>query len=336
MNIYRTWGVLLIGVAGYGLVGFSGPSAAEPEAAKGPLIVINSGGKEQKLKTWKFVAGTRRLSWLAPAKDEKKDEDKKDAAPKKGKAPALKAAVGPEALVLREENSTDFLEGIETLILLDTIRAINFDNEQKTVTVRVATGEKDDATVELTGTTKYVGSNKISLEAEADLGDLGVAEVKFQGGVARGGIRGLVFPAPKPAAAPTGRPAAITANEKAKEKTVHKGADVQALYRLADGSRKLSPTLFFKKTLKIDIAKLQKVMLLNDKDPSEIEWQVTLKDGQEVTLTILANVMLDGEKAVLEGLVARVPAGYKFFYPHTIGEIQFDEVKDEPKPEAKE
>src|SRR5712692_1347230 len=73
-------------------------AADAPKPAEGgTLVVIDSAGKEQKLKTWKFVHGTQRLAWLAPAKA--KDKDAKD--PDKSKP-----AAGPEALLVREENST--------------------------------------------------------------------------------------------------------------------------------------------------------------------------------------------------------------------------------------
>jgi hypothetical protein len=38
-------------------------------------------------------------------------------------------------------------------------------------------------------------------------------------------------------------------------------------------------------------------------------------------------VTIDGRDAVLEGLMGRVPAGYKLFPMHTIGEVQFEESK---------
>src|SRR4051794_18351019 len=69
-------------------------------AAQAELIVVDANGKEHKLKTWKFPAGTRRLSWLAPApaEDNDKDKDKKPEKGKKTKTAQKAPAVGPEAI----------------------------------------------------------------------------------------------------------------------------------------------------------------------------------------------------------------------------------------------
>jgi hypothetical protein len=294
------------------------------------LVIIDSAGKEQKLKKWSFALGTRRLGWLAPAAPAKEKEKDKGKDAKEDDKP--KAADGPEALVFREDNSTNFIDGILTFVPLDRIRAIDFDSDKDSATVRVVMGEKADEDEVLTGTTKFEDSNKVTIEAEVDLGDLGLAEKKFLGGVPKG-IHGIRFPAPKPApAAGAGRPAQITATDK--EKTVHKAADLQPLYKVAGGGERLLPTLMFKKTLKLDIGKVQKLEFLKS-TRTDVECQVTLKDGAEHTLTLLRGIPFEGQTATLEGLVGRVPAGYKLFPIHTIAEIQFDEVKAEPKDKPK-
>src|SRR5262245_51141094 len=71
----------------------------EPAPAQ-PITIIDTAGKEQKLKSWKYTSGTRRLTWLA---------DKKE----KGKN------AGPEALEFREDDSTTYAEGVLTLVPLD-------------------------------------------------------------------------------------------------------------------------------------------------------------------------------------------------------------------------
>ena len=45
---------------------------ATPANRERNWVVVDANGKEHKLKTWKFTAGTRHLSWLAPAKLAKK------------------------------------------------------------------------------------------------------------------------------------------------------------------------------------------------------------------------------------------------------------------------
>ncbi|MFN4258101.1 MAG: hypothetical protein ACK4RK_02310 [Gemmataceae bacterium] len=297
-------------------------AAGEPPAPEArQLIIIDAQGKEQKVKSWQFTQGTRRLAWLAPAVAPVKPDDPK-AAPK--------TVAGPEALVFREENSTTFVEGIETLIPLDRLRSITFDNDKQSVTVQVSTGAAAKEVVEVQGTTKYRGINKLTIEAEVDLGELGIAEAKFQGGAPQGGIRGLTFPIIQAVAADPMRPLAkITATDKG----THEAAGLQPLYRLADGRERLIPLLMFKKTVKIDLAKLRNLRHVESTDPDGgSSWIVTLHDGAEHTLTLLPIISLeDGQEAKLIGLVGTVPAGYKLFPLHTIAEVQF-----ESKPEVKE
>jgi hypothetical protein len=310
---------LLWGFAGQRLL-----SAADaPEAAKsGPLVIIDGAGKEQKIKAWKFSQGTRHLTWLAPAAKAEPEPKAKD---KNGKAAPIKPrpAIGPEALEFRDEHSTNFVDGIVTLVPLDRIRSLDYDADKQAVTLKVLASGGTEET--LTGTTKFRGINKLTIEAEVDKGDMGVAEIKFLGGVPKG-IRSLTFPTPKAAPADkAGRTATITIADK--QKIVQKAQELLPLYRLPDGSERLLPTIMFKKTLKIDIAKVTKLHLVEGSKGEEVEWVVTSKDGEEQTLTLLKTITLDDKQAVLEGFLGRVPAGYKLFPPHTISEIQFEEAK---------
>jgi hypothetical protein len=301
-----------------------------PPAPEGTLIIIDAAGREQKLKTWEFVAGTRPLSWLVPAAPPKVDGDKpkEPDKPREGdKAPAPPA--GPEALAFRDENSTTFVDGVLTLVPLDRIRSIDY--EEDAVWVHVATGDRLDDQLLLKGETKFKGINKLTIEAEVDKGDLGVAEVKFLGGVPKG-IRGVRFPTARAgAASPKGRPATVTVADGDK-RTTQEVSDLQPLYHLADGGERLLSTLLFKKTLKVDVGKIQKLRAAEGKEAEGTEWGVTLKDAEEETYTLLHKPVLDGKPATLEGFVARVSAGYKLFPPHTVAEIQFDAVAGEPKP----
>src|SRR5437016_5214702 len=115
------------------------PDDKKPEA--GTIVIIDAKGKENKLKAWEIVAGTRKLGWLAPPEkepEEKKPDDKEDPASAPKRAPLKPVARGPEALSFRDENSTNFVNGVLTLIPLDTIRQIDYDNEEQKVTVKVA------------------------------------------------------------------------------------------------------------------------------------------------------------------------------------------------------
>ncbi len=326
MRMRKKW-TLLLGVAFAGLTALWAAAADEPakKADGDSLVVTDNGGKVHKLKTWKFTAGTRRLAWLAPAEKEPEPKDKpeaKETAQPKG-PPKAKPAAGPEALEFREENSTDFKNGILTLVPLDRLRSLEYDNTKETVTLTAATGPKADDTATLTGITKFQGINKLAIEAEVDKGELGIAEVKFLGGVTKG-VNGLKFPATaKVEALPEGRPAFVTTKADSKGKSTHEVRDLQPLYRVASGET-LSPLLFFKKTVKIDVAKIGKISVTESGNDSV--WGLTMKaGGDDASLTLLTNPMLDGKAAVLEGFVGRVPAGYKLYPIHLIEEVQFDE-----------
>ena len=294
------------------------PDDKKPEAEAGVLIVIDSKGKENRIKSWQIVTGTRRLGWLAPLEKEpeEKPNDKDKPAPPK----AAPVARGPEALSFRDENSTGFVNGVLTLIPLENLRSITYDNEAQTVSVKVA-GAKTEEDFSLTGTTKFAGTNKLTIEAEVDKGELGIAAVKYLGGT-KTGIQGIRFPSPKPAATPMGKAATVTIND-GKDKKTEKVFDVQALYLTGSGE-KTSPILLFKKTIKLDLSKVKKLAVADEKAG---DWTVSLKDGNEETLTLLEQGELDGKAARFMGLVAKVPAGWKLFPLHLVGELSFEEAK---------
>ncbi len=58
-----------------------------PKAEPASLIVIDGAGKEQKLKSYKFIQGTRRLAWLAPPGEEPESKPKEPA--KEGARPKV-------------------------------------------------------------------------------------------------------------------------------------------------------------------------------------------------------------------------------------------------------
>jgi hypothetical protein len=330
----RTLGAALLACGLAWMVGGPGdPPAAragdkkQKKAEGKALVVVDGAGKEIRLSTWKFLRGTRRLSWLAPAAKPKGKPEKDD------KEPGDEAPAGPEVLELREENSTTFQKGILTLVPLTSLEKIEYDPENQTVKVSyLRAGEKGPETAVLTGSTKFQGINKLTLEGEVDLGELGKAAQKFQGGTAKG-IRSLRFPSPQPVPAPAGRPAFVTAKDK--QKTQHPVADLQALYGLGRDRARLIPKLMFKTTVKIDLAKLERLRVPeDDKDSGDgYEFEVTLKGGKQLTLTLLTETNPeDGKRALLEGLVGRVAAGYQLFPLHTLLDVQFDKA---PPPKKK-
>lgn len=296
--------------------------AADPPPATPSLVIVDANGKEQKLKSWKFVAGIKHLAWLAPAAPPKEKDDKP--------AKPQPADAGPEAIEFRDDNSTNLVEGVMTFILPEHIKSIDFDDEKHTATIKIAQGEKtDDLTI--SGSTEYEGSNRITIEAEIDKGDAGIAEVKYQGGIAKGGLKSIRFPAPKAAAESKGRPAFVNIEFKT-TKSSEQLSDLQPLYRLADGSQRLLPTLMFKKTLKLNIGKITHLRA-EGRDTDGTECRVTTKDGEEQTYTMLPTATIDGKAAALEGFVGKIRGGYKFYPAKTLHsmhfEVQFDEKKEE-------
>jgi hypothetical protein len=309
-----------------GVFGLSAPRAGDDKkaAGAGPLVVVDHAGKEHRLKTWQFVGGTRRLTWLAPPAAAPEQPAKKG---KKGGA--ARALTGPEALVFTEGKSAPLVNAVRTLVLLEHIRAIEFDAKKGLVTVRVVTGDKAEDDLVLTGVTGYVGVNVLAIEAEADLGELGTATAQFQGGVANG-VRSVRFPAPKPAPAAPVRPDRVTTRDKGK--TVHHVLELRPLYRLADGTSRTAPTLLFRKTLKLDVTKIDQMTQVGGEGKAGgLNFEVTLKGGKQAPLVLLssmADFQVEGQRATLEGLVGREPAGFKLFPPAVIAAVQFGgEVK---------
>ena len=294
------------------------PSKGNPE----PLVVVDNGGKEHTLKNWKFTLGTRRLGWLA-VKEGAKEPVLEPREVKGGIKTALKNPKdGPEALEFREEKSTKWVPGVLTLVPVSRIRSLEIDNDKKVATLKVAAGAKAEDVV-LTGVTKFTDSNKFNVSGDEDKGDMGVAAAKFFGGV-KGGFKAVRPPAPKAEdAVPPGRPAVVTLDD---QKTSFPVDDLLPLYRCADGTERAIPVLMFKKSLKVDVRKVRKISV-EGKDT----WQVTFKDGEEQTLTLLRTVTLDGKEAELQGLVGRVPAGYKLFPPNTLGQVEFDAAEKKPE-----
>jgi hypothetical protein len=315
---------LLAGLLLGGLALGQGAGEVEKPAEPGTLVVIDAAGKEHTIKSWKFALGTRRLGWLAPPAD--KGEPDKDARPKKDKAPA-----GPEALVIRDEAKFAFATGVLALVPLDRIRSVAFDADKSTMTVRVATSAKPEEDAKLVGSTAYKGINKVTLEAEVDKGAAGVAELTFQGGVPRG-IKGIRFPAPQVEADKPGRPAVVVAADK-DVKRAYKVTDLMPVYRTG-GGEKVLPTLMFKKTLKVDVTKVQKIVAGTD-DADDTVWQVVQKDGDDSTLTLLQTMPVDGQPALLLGLLGKVPEGYRLFPVRRIVAVHFD-TTEEPKEKEKD
>jgi hypothetical protein len=267
-------------------------AADEPKPAGG-AVLVDGAGKEIKLEKWKFAAGTRKLAW---------------------------AEGEPEVLEFREINSTGFRDGVLTLVPVSRVKSLAYDSEKKTVTLEVAGREEP-----LKGFGQFAGINQIAVDAEVDRGDMGVAELRYKSGAGKGALRELRLGG-KPAedAKPAGEVARIRLSEAKKDDeplTVH---NLRALYRADKMTEKLLPVLYFKKTLKIDLAKVDRLQFPTEGTAKDIEVDVTLKDGTEQTLTLLTAVAGDdGKPLTLVGLVGDVPGvGWKLFPVVTLGEVR--------------
>lgn len=265
-------------------------SSSGGEKAAKQLVVIDSAGKEIPLASYTFLTGVRPLPW----------------------------SKGEQCLEFREEKSTQFRDGILTLIPLSSLRKLEFDLDKKTVTALVVAATGD---VALTGSTKFVGINKIAIQAEANLGGLGAATIKFRGGDATG-IRGLRFPDPRPLPPATGVAARVIAADK--EKTAHEVTELSALYQSKDGKSLLTPTLQFQKTVKIDLSRVRSLRHIPAENPKMIsnDFEVILDDAQKHVLTLLTDTNpQDGKPAQFVGFVGRAATGCKLIPPHTVSEL---------------
>src|SRR5438128_1962228 len=261
------------------------------------LIVTDANGKEHKLKTWKFTAGTRHLPWLAA---DGKDKN-----------------AGPEMLEFSEGKGAPLKKRVLTYVPVSSIRSLEYDAKKNAVTLRVARNAKADDDEELHGITGYVSVNQLTIEATADLGELGTAAVKFQGGIERG-IKSLRFTAPTPMEKPpAGRVATI--KQPSKTQPAFTVVDLQVLYLAGKGQFQTSQTLYFKETVKIDLAKIDK---LAQNGAGGLDFDVTLGSGQQHTLELIERPKGSDGKSVmqLEGLVGRFAGGYRVFPMNTIGE----------------
>jgi hypothetical protein len=304
--------------------------ADEPSPMPGPpLVVIDAAGKEVKLKSYSFTAGIVRLSWLAEDGEAPPPEKDKKGKPKKGAGKLLKE--GPEALVLRDADKINFLDGVTTFIPISQLKAVDFDNAAKTMTVTAATG-KDD--VKLVGTTAYKGINKVALEAEIDKGEAGVASVVYQGGVIKGNLKGLRLPGAKGEAV-AGRPATVESSDKGVPRS-DKVFALTPVYEMPSGRLQMDPVLMFKKTLRIDIGKVRKIRAAKD-ESEDVIWNVSLKgEDEESGYTLLTAGKVGGQDAKLHGLLARVPEGWRLFPIRRIVSVTFDGADLKEPKEAKD
>jgi hypothetical protein len=165
--------------------------------------------------------------------------------------------------------------------------------------------------------------NSLIVEAVTDLGELGKGTIQFAPGKGRG-LKSVRFPSPKhlEAAPAAGRQAAI--HQTAKNQPAYTTVDLQALYTTSGGLLRTSHLLCFKDTIKLDLAKVQK---LTSAGTGGLDFDVTLKSGQQSPLVLLERFKSEDDKTdmQIEGLVGRFAGGYRFFPMATVGELVFED-----------
>jgi hypothetical protein len=327
-------GLLILTFVGLGalLAGQADLPASPPKQPTG-VTIIDGSGKELKLTSWRFTAGTKHMSWLAAAgeveaKTVVKEQDKGKGG-KKGTAPKTSApAVGPEALEFTEGNDlkvAPLKKAVLSYIPVASIRSIDFQSKKDFVTVRVVKSDKEIDDEILYGLTGYAGTNIIAIEATTDLGELGKSTVEFKRGGKGRGLQAIRFASPKPIdPLPASRVA--TVKQAAKGQPAFAVVDLQGLYSTAGGLLRQSPTLFFKDTIKLDMPKIQ---TLSTAGTSGVDFNVTLMGKQDVLpLELIDRPKMDGKTDMqLVGLIGRFGGGYRVFPMNSIGEIMFTEKK---------
>jgi hypothetical protein len=270
------------------------------------LTVIDSSGKEHKLKNWKFVTGTRKLSWLAPA----------DKEPPKGKKAAL---AGPEVFII-SEGEYFYVKRVLTFVPVESVRSFEFEPTEKKLTIRVVVNAKEEDDVKLEVLTGYTNTNIFAVEAQTNLGDLGQATVRFQS-TGNKAVKSFRFSNPKPVEPlPQGRTGKIKQQDT--KLPTFRFADLQPLYVTGGGQEKTLPYLHFKETVKVELAKIEKM------SGEKLDFVLTLTGGKEQPPLVLLEQAKDADgkgTLHLEGLVGRGMVGWRLFPMITVGELIFDD-----------
>jgi hypothetical protein len=180
--MYRFLTLSFLVTAGWLLAAAGAPGAGDKGGGQGVLVIVDSKGKEWKVKDWKFTEGTRRLSWVMPE--------------------------GLEALEFYEGKIRPLKSSVLAYVPLSSIRSIEFDPEKgKEMTVRVARSDKPADDEVLVGPTGWSGFNFVTLTGTAE-DDKGKQAMDFEGG-SKSGVRSIRFPAPKPLGPPPPGRAAV-------------------------------------------------------------------------------------------------------------------------------
>ncbi|HYH63608.1 MAG TPA: hypothetical protein VD866_02815 [Urbifossiella sp.] len=262
-------------------------AAGQPAKDAGPAATLtDAAGKDVSLTGVRFTSGVRRLGWLGGPKD------------------------APQALELREPDSTTFQKGVSTLIPLTAVEAVRYDYPKQTLTVTVK-----GLPAPLTGSLQFKGINTCALEGSA-----GGVTGKFAGG-AKDGFRAVVFPGAVPLPPrPAGAAWAVTVEQPKAMNPTLTVRNLKALYA-AGAVEWLADDLPLRKgsALKLDAAAVKRLELVAvDANTQTAAAELTPSDGPARLIAFPLTRERDGKTGVLVGLLGEVDAGWKLFPLHTV------------------
>lgn len=285
----RVWAVVGLALAGW-LAGASSRAAETPTEA----TVTDVEGKEVKVSGLRFVAGTRRLTWLADPAGATDDAKK-----------------GPLALELREPHSTTYSKGIVTYVPVGSVESIKYDYDKQVATVAVK-----GLTEPLAGTLQYKGVNVLAFDGSAD-----GKTARFSGGsFTRDHIKAVAFPnaSPVPEKKGTAYWMVQIDHPKAQNPTL-KASNFKFLYQFPGGVEVLADAATVRKgdPLKLDESVKAFTPVAVDQNLHAAAVEVTVGDADKVVVIPL-QLEKDGKTGVLAGLLGEVDGGWKLFPMHTI------------------
>jgi hypothetical protein len=266
----------------------------------GEATATDVDGKEHKLTAVKFTTGTRRLAWLADPNGTTEDAKK-----------------GPQALEVREPNSTTFTKGVITLVPVSSLESAKYDYEKQSVSLSVK-GLKEP----LTGTLQYKGINVLGFS-----GTSGGKTAAFTGGVlSKTAVKTATFPGAE--TLPKHKAGGITWNvqiiQPAADNPTIPVRNLKVLYSFPGGIEQLVDGIPVRKGQPIPFDQNLKMfeMLANDMNTNIAAAEITAATGPERVVAIPLTMEQDKKMGTLIGFVGEVDAGWKLFPLHTVKVIK--------------
>jgi len=263
------------------------------EPANGPIVVVDSAGKEHKLTAVRLSAGSRRLAFLADPKGTTEDAKK-----------------GPIALEVREPKSTTFAKGVVTLIPISCVESVKYEYDKQRLTVAVKGQDP------VPGTLQFRGINVFLLE-----GKNGDASTKFTGGAPKDGCKSIAWPGAKPLAS---RAVGTTWSVQ----IVHPAAaappltvrNLKAILSFPGGVEQLLDTLPVRKgeSLKLDAKVKNLEIIAVDPNTQMAAIEATVEGSPERLIAVPLMQDLGNRTGTITGFIGEVDCGWKFFPMHTI------------------